>query len=202
MSALLEPGQMRIMLSWPRTRPQTAVDLDSHLFIPYTGCDIDTDGASDKDDKCHLHYGAIQSTAVDLGRVTTTLYHIYDGDNNDYVSLDRDHTIGATGITDPPPGYETITISKVRSGVYSYSVKNFEDKSSAIDDSESTNFRKSRAKVKLRYNDGSKVHRKTFHVPNDNGTLWRVFTFNKDASGPFTRLKTLEIEQTDGSAVY
>jgi hypothetical protein len=192
------------MLSWPRTRPQTAVDLDSHLFIPYTGCDIDTDGASDKDDKCHLHYGAIQSTAVDLGRVTTTLYHIYDGDNNDYVSLDRDHTIGATGITDPPPGYETITISKVRSGTYSFSVHNYTDKFGNTD-ARKTNFKKSRARVRVYYNDGTIIHRRRFSVPNDNGTLWSVFTFNKDSSAGrgsgFTRTKKMSYK-TSGGAVY
>jgi len=188
---------MIIVLTWPETDPATGVDFDSHLFIPYTNCVLGADNDSGPNGKCHLWFktssGGDGST-INYSGQSTADYHIYDNDLGDYVTLDQDGRVA--------PGFETITISKVRSGVYSYSVKNFEDKSSAIDDSESTNFRKSRAKVKLRYNDGSKVHRKTFHVPNDNGTLWRVFTFDKDASGPFTRLKTLEIEQGDGSAIY
>ena len=105
------------------------------------------------------------------------------------------------------PGRETMTISKVRSGVYSYSVKNFEDKSSAIDDSESTNFRKSRAKVKVLYcsaepceTTSPTFYRKKFHVPNDNGTLWRVFTFDSSRSGSgFTRVDNMTYENTAGN---
>ena len=182
----LDPGWMRIVLTWPKTSPVD--DFDSHLFIPYTNCVLGADNDSGPNGKCHLWFktssGGDGST-IDYSGEATADYHVYDDDINDFVTLDEDGRLA--------PGFETITISKVRSGVYSYSVKNFEDKSKDIDDSESTNLRKSRAKVKLRYNDGSKVHRKKFHVPNDNGTLWRVFTFDKDASGPFTRVKEMTI---------
>ncbi|MCH2288025.1 MAG: hypothetical protein MK481_11305, partial [SAR324 cluster bacterium] len=132
--------------------------------------------------------------------ISTVDYHVYDNDTSDYVTLDWDDR-DATG-------RETMTISKVRSGVYSYSVHNHEHRGYDIDDTESTYFKKSRARVKVLYcaaapceTSSPTFYRKKFHVPNDNGTLWRVFTFDKDASGPFTRVKTLSI-QSDETSVF
>ena len=34
--------------------------------------------------------------------------------------------------------------------------------------------------VKVYYNEGTCCTKKKYYVPNDNGTLWGVFTFNKD----------------------
>ncbi|MEC7887935.1 MAG: hypothetical protein VYA44_08780, partial [SAR324 cluster bacterium] len=79
-----------------------------------------------------------------------------------------------------PPGDETITIDKVRSGTYKFSVHNYTDDAYNTD-AKKTNFKNSKAKVKVYYNDGGTCcTKKKYYVPNDNGTLWYVFTFNKD----------------------
>ena len=190
LSSELDPGMMRIILRWPETSPATGDDLDSHLEIPYLTPRVsgtDCDGGSDKDDKCHLWFRTNQDSAATYTGVSTTDYHNYTDivSSGDWVTLDRDER--------DAPGFEVVTISKVRSGTYSYSVHNHQDRTAAIGDAESKILKKSRAKVRVFYNDGSKLWRKRFNVPNDNGTLWRVFTFDKDASGPFTRMKDMEI---------
>ena len=78
-----------------------------------------------------------------------------------------------------PPGDETNTISKIRSGTYIYQVHNWTDKD-ADTAARKTNLKNSNAKVKVYYNDGTCCTKKRYYVPNDNGTLWGVFTFNKD----------------------
>ena len=96
--------------------------------------------------------------------------------SGDTVTLDKDDkpSVGS------PPGDETITINKVRSGTYKFSVHNYTD--DAYDtDAKKTNFKNSKAKVKVYYNDGGTCcTKKKYYVPNDNGTLWGVFTFNGD----------------------
>jgi hypothetical protein len=77
-----------------------------------------------------------------------------------------------------PPGDETNTISKVRSGTYYYQVHNYTDGGGG--GSSVTNFKNSKAMVKVYYNEGTCCTKKKYYVPNDNGTLWGVFTFNKD----------------------
>ncbi len=94
---------------------------------------------------------------------------------SDTVKLDKDDDEDSA-----PPGDETITISKVRSGTYKFSVHNYTDDAYNTD-AKKTNFKNSKAKVKVYYNDGGTCcTKKKFYVPNDNGTLWNVFTFNKD----------------------
>ena len=196
MSEILNPGEMRIILKWPKTNPVTAIDLDSHLYIPIIDIDSsrggDCDGDANKDDKCHLYYNTNQNAPpASYNGVTTYDYHIYGtGDN---VTLDKDATSS--------PGDETITISKVRSGTYSFSIHNLTD----YDNRSITNLRQSGAKVKVIYcpvgADCSKeesVVRKKFHAPNKNGTLWRVFTFNSSDSGGsgFTRVRTMTYQNT------
>ena len=87
---------MRIVLSWPTG--STASDLDLHLTIP--------DNASSRYlifySKKKFYYATNSSTCS--GR-----------DSRDNVTLDRDDQNGA-------PGTETITINKIRSGIYRYSV--------------------------------------------------------------------------------
>jgi hypothetical protein len=80
---------------------------------------------------------------------------------SDNVTLDLDD--------ETDPGTETITITKVRSGTYSYSVVDYYRVSSAS----STVLSKSGASVKVYYNNTTT----TFNVPNSAGGLWRVFTF-------------------------
>ena len=193
---VLRLGEMSIMLSWPKTNPQTGTDLDAHLYIPIIDIDAsrtDASGACDGDanagDKCHLNYRTNQATDAVYDGATTDDYHIYGtGDN---VTLDRDHSTSSSIAS--PPGYETITISKVRSGTYSFSVHNLTDKNSTSSD----NLSKSRAKVKVFYNKEGTLIEKRFHPPNDNGTLWRVFTFSSSDSGSgFIRVRTMIYEDT------
>jgi hypothetical protein len=207
MSDFLNEGEMRIILRWPKTNPVTAIDLDSHLYIPLididsprnsdTGDNMSCDGNADADDKCHLNYRTIYPGASYI--IYTDI--VSTGDN---VTLDKDHNKNSS--PKPPPGDETITISKVRSGTYSYSVHNYTDS----DNRSITNLGQSRAKVKVFYcpvgtdcNCNScpaagNLVKKKFHVPNKNGTLWRVFTFNSSDSGGsgFTRVRTMIYESS------
>ena len=188
LSPTLNEGEMRIVLKWPKTNPVTARDLDSHLLIP------------NKDDNGTVHL----SRNTNVGGVYANDYYIYGA--NDNVSLDKDHKASST--PGSPPGDETMTITKVRSGTYSYSVHNYSDRA-ANTDAKKTNFSKSRAKVKVFYcpvgsdcNNESSVVRKRFHVPSDNGTLWKVFTFSTSGSGHgFTRKNEMIYEDT-ASDIY
>ena len=90
------------------------------------------------------------------------------------VTLDKDDKVS----TGAPPGDETNTISKIRSGTYYYQVHNYTDNGGG--GNSVTNLKNSKAKVKVYYNEGTCCTKKQYYVPNDNGTLWGVFTFNKD----------------------
>ena len=179
LSSQLNEGEMRIMLKWPKTDPVTAIDLDAHLSHP----DNDSNG------KFHLYYNLNTCGCFDQGGD----YLVYGAGDNVTLDWDDDHTTA-------PPGKETITIlsgaaTKVRSGTFSYSVHNFTDKDNSTANYK-TNLSKSSAKVKVFYNDEGTLVRKRFHVPNDNGTLWRVFTFDSSGSGSgFTRVQTMTYEK-------
>jgi hypothetical protein len=165
---------MRIILRWPKTNPVTAIDLDAHLSIP----DNDSTGTF------HLWNGA--QSGKD--------YYIYGA--NDNVTIDKDHNRG----TGSPPGDETITITKVRSGTYSFSVHNYTDMDNDTNDccpNYKTNLLRSNAKVKVFYNDEGTLVRERFYAPNREGTLWRVFTFDSSGSGSgFTRVDNMSYENT------
>ena len=172
------------MVSWPKTNPQTVTDLDSHLRIP--------DNASSTN---HIMYKVKYRTYY-----YATDNHTCDSCSSDQLSdnvtIDRD--------TKTPPGDETVTISKVRSGTYSFSVHNITDRDNSTDNYRK-NLRQSGAKVKVIYcpvgadcSNQESVIRKKLHTPNANGTLWRVFTFNSsDSSGSgFTRVRDMTYEET------
>ena len=193
----LNEGEMSILLKWRKTNPVTAKDLDAHLYIPIIDIDAsrnsDCDGDADAGDKCHLNYRTNPS-GFD--------YHIYGtGDN---VTLDKDHNSSDSNPV-APPGDETMTITKVRSGTYSYSVHNYTDKdnnSGGCCPNYKTNFSKSKATVRVFYEKEGGVVRKRYSVPNDNGTLWRVFTFNSGDSGSgFTEVRTM-IYENNRANVY
>ena len=133
------------MLRWPITNPVTAVDLDSHLSIPNR----------DDNGTVHIYYGMQSGND----------YYIYV-DANDNVSLDKDHSMESSPT--PPPGDETITITKIRSGTYRYSVHNYTDREASTS-SPSDNLSKSGVKVKVFYNKEGTLVRKRFYVPNANG---------------------------------
>ena len=204
LSAWLNIGEMRIILRWPKTNPVTAQDLDSHLQIPYLTPRIagtECDGDSDKTDKCHLSRYTTQAAnnATSVTGVSTRDYHQYTDivSSGDYVTLDKDHNTN----NGSPPGDETMTITKVRSGTYSYSVHNSTDRDNDTAKYK-TNFSKSSAKVKVFYNRDGTLVKKRFYVPNDNGTLWRVFTFDSSRSGSgFDRVKEMTYED-DPARIY
>ena len=189
----LNEGEMSIILRWPKTNPVTATDLDSHLSIP------------NKDDNGTVHLSRNTNVVVSGSICYKCDYYIYGA--NDNVTLDKDHKQS----TGAPPGDETMTISKVRSGTYSFSVHNTSDSDNDTLNYK-TNFSKSRAKVKVFYcpwgqpvpycNIEGSVVRKRFHAPSDNGTLWKVFTFSTSGSGHgFTRKNEMSYEDT-ASDIY
>ena len=195
LSPTLNEGEMRIVLKWPKTNPVTARDLDSHLSIP------------NKDDNGTVHLSRDTNVVVSGSTCYSCDYYIYGA--NDNVTLEKDHNISSTPSS--PPGDETMLITKVRSGTYSYSVYNYKDRE-ASSSSPSDNISKSRAKVKVFYcpwgqpvpycNIEGSVVRKRFHAPSDNGTLWLVFTFSTSGSGHgFTRKNEMSYEDT-ASDIY
>jgi len=174
---------MRIMLRWPKTNPVTAIDLDSHLSIP------------NKDDNgtVHIWYGTNNGGEFND-------YYVYGANDNVTLDKDHNHNPSASGPA-APPGDETITITKIRSGTYRYSVHNYTARAASTS-SPSDNISKSGVKVKVFYNKEGTLVRKRFYVPNDNGTLWSVFTFNSSGSGSgFTRDRDMTYE-TDNTNIY
>ncbi|MBT7811424.1 MAG: hypothetical protein HN550_08895 [Deltaproteobacteria bacterium] len=179
LSATMNEGEMRIILRWPKTNPVTGKDLDSHLSIP------------NKDDNgtVHIWYG------TNAGGVSANDYYVYGA--NDNVTLDKDHNDDSSPAS--PPGDETITITKVRSGTYSYSVHNYTEKLRSTS-SPADNLSKSNAKVEVIYNKEGTLVRKRFYAPSDNGTLWGVFTFDSSGSGDgFTRVDNMSYEATNSN---
>ena len=179
LSATMNEGEMRIILRWPKTNPVTGKDLDSHLSIP------------NKDDNgtVHIWYG------TNAGGVSANDYYVYGA--NDNVTLDKDHNELSSPAS--PPGDETITITNVRSGTYSYSVHNYTEKLRSTS-SPADNLSKSNAKVEVIYNKEGTLVRKRFYAPSDNGTLWGVFTFDSSGSGDgFTRVDNMSYEATNSN---
>ena len=84
---------------------------------------------------------------------------------------------------DGAPGTETITITKVRSGTYRYSVQDYSNR--GLTSPSPDNLSKSGTTVTVYFNDTVT----TYNVPNDNGSLWTVFTF--DNSSGFNAINQL-----------
>jgi hypothetical protein len=172
MSEELSSGSMRFVLSWPTG--STGDDLDSHLTGP--------DNASGR---FHVYHP------------TSNLKFYYATGNNacsscssdqlsDNVTLDLDDQDG-------PPGTETITITKVRSGTYRYSVFDY-DNGAGTPNASSTKLSTSKALVKVYYNNTTT----TYSVPQDAaGTLWTVFTFT--TSGGLVEVGTMGHQTNDGT---
>jgi hypothetical protein len=181
LSTKLNEGEMRIMLKWPKTDPVTGVDLDAHFSIP-----------DNSNGTYHIYFDTVSGD--------NHKYYVYGAGDN--VTLDYDDDNSSTRPS--PPGKETISIlsgaaTKVRSGTFSYSVHNYNDKDNDTANYK-TNFSKSRAKVRVFYNDQGTLVKKRFNVPNDNGTLWRVFTFDSSGAGSgFTRVQEMTYENTSAN---
>ena len=163
---------MRIVLHWDNLTNNVVSILDSNLTGP--------DNASGRFHiywNASLYYGVGNAGAVDNYYYCTDNYTstgCTTEEASDNVSLDKDDYDG-------PPGTETITISKVRSGTYRYSVQDYSNKGlTSID-----NLSKSGTTVTVYFNDIAT----TYNVPNDNGSLWTVFTF--DNSSGFNAINQL-----------
>ena len=162
MSEELSSGNMRIVLSWPTG--STARDLDTHLHIP--------DNASGQ---YHIYF------SKKVFYYATNSSSCSGCDSSDNATLDRDKGTA--------PGTETITITQVRSGTYSYSVHDFTNRGT----SSSTKLAQSGASVNVYYNNTTT----TYNVPNSAGTLWRAFTFT--TSGGLSATNTMTHQSTPGS---
>ena len=156
----LSSGTMRIVLHWAAN--SGVVILDSHLTGPdnntgrfhmyYNASAYFITGGSYQDpDNFYYHTNAYQCNSCTTSQAS------------DNVSLDRDDMDGA-------PGTETITITKVRSGTYRYSVHDYTNR----DNSSSTKLAESGTTVNVFYNN-TQI---TYNVPNSAGNLWEVFTFD------------------------
>ena len=135
------------------------------------------------------------STAIDLDSHlsipdnSSNSYHIYYNNikyvysASDNVTLDRDERYA--------PGTETVSITAVRSGNYSYSVHDYKYRTVTSPD----NISKSGATVKVYYNSTTT----TYNAPNSAGSLWTVFTFT--SSGGLVEVGTMS-DQSSASSVY
>ena len=171
-STTLASGAMRIVLSWPTG--STAIDLDSHLQIP--------DNASSNK---HIYYPTANKTFY-YATNTNTCGSCSSSQLSDNVTLDRDDDEATA-----PPGTETISITAVRSGNYSYSVHDFTYRGVTGPD----NISKSGATVKVYYNSTTT----TYNAPNSAGSLWSVFSFT--SSGGLVEVGTMS-DQSSEANVY
>jgi hypothetical protein len=170
-STELSSGTMRIVVHWDDLNNNVVKILDSHLTGP--------DNASGR---FHIYWNA--SSYYGVGNASALDNYYYCTDNytstgctteeaSDNVTLDKDDI--------DPPGTETITISKVRSGTYRYSVHDYSNRLLTSPD----NLSKSGTTVTVYFNNTGT----TYNVPNDNGSLWTVFTF--DNSSGFNAINQL-----------
>ena len=160
---------MRIVLSWPTG--STAVDLDSHITGP--------DNASGRfhvfyDSKKKFYYAKNDYTCSGCSA----------SQMSDNVTLDRDE--------EEAPGTETVSITAVRSGNYSYSVHDFLNK----DETSIRKLGRSRASVTIYYNELSN-NKTVYNVQKGGGNLWTVFTFT--TSGGLTEVGTMSYQTTPAS---
>ena len=157
-SESLNSESMRIVVHW--AADSVAVILDSHL----TGPDNNTG-------RFHIYWNTSTAVTGNYRHPDNFYYHTNAYQCNscttaqasDNVSLDRDDMDGA-------PGTETITITKVRSGTYRYSVHDYTNRNN----SSSTKLAESGTTVNVFYNNTQT----TYNVPNSAGNLWEVFTFD------------------------
>ena len=143
---LASTEMMRIILSWPSD--STGHDLDSHILIP--------DNSSNP---FHLNY--LDNIG---GRGKGGDYFVYGAGDNTTLDLDD---------SDGSPGTETITITNVKSGNYSYSVHDFTN-GYTNDNASSDNLTNSSATVSVYYKSSTPT---IYTPPKGVGTHWTVFTF-------------------------
>ena len=169
-STTLDPGAMRIVLSW-----KTTDDLDSHLTAPDN---LSGQGHSNAaHEKFHLYYPpASNKFYYATNDFSCSGCSVSQMSDNVTLDLDSQEGIGTCDECGP----ETTTISAIRSGTYSYYVHNYNEAGE-----NNLKLAASAASVKVYYNDNVT----TFNVPNSAADLWYVFDF--DNSSGFTAINTM-----------
>ncbi len=127
-------------------------------------------GSSPSDLDSHMTYtpqGSSSTQHIYYG------YKNYYGSNGHEISLDVDDTSSY--------GPETVTVSNIQNGVYTYYIHNFSGGSSALANSGAT--------IKI-YLGGSTTPTYTLYVPSGYGLYWNVFTYNS-VTGEFTITNTI-----------
>ncbi|MDC0230135.1 carboxypeptidase-like regulatory domain-containing protein, partial [Deltaproteobacteria bacterium] len=169
-STTLDPGAMRIVLSW-----KTTDDLDSHLTGPDNLSGQGHSNASHE--QFHLYYPPA-SNKFYYATNDFSCSGCSANQMSDNVTLDLDSFKGIGSCNTCGP--ETTTISAVRGGTYSYYVHNYREAGQ-----NNLKLAASAASVKVYYNDNVT----TFNVPNSAADLWYVFDF--DNSSGFTAINTM-----------
>ena len=158
-SETLDSESLRIVVHW--AADSGVVILDSHIT-----------GPDNSSGRFHIYWNA--STALTRHQDPDNYYYYTDAyqcnsctaaQASDNVTLDRDDMDGA-------PGTETITITKIHSGIYRYSVQDYSNRNS----DSSRKLADSGTTVTAYYNNTEIP----FSLPNSAGNLWVVFTFNGD----------------------
>jgi hypothetical protein len=149
MSPQLNPGEVRIILTWGTT-PE---DLDSHLTGPKpSGSSANQTCATDTSTRFHLYFPCAEAS----------------GDGSPFpnaFTLDRDD-IDAVGP-------ETVTILSPIEGTYRYCVHNYTNRDNTTDSRELSN---SGAQVRVFIGELDGLRSESFNIsPNILGTVWRVF---------------------------
>ena len=167
-SESLNSESLRIVVHW--AADSGVAILDSHI----TGPDNSSGrfhiywrasaavGASNKPDNFYYHINGYACSGCTPDPSSFTAEQASDN-----VTLDRDDMDGA-------PGTETITITKIRSGIYRYSVQDYSNRNS----NSSRKLADSGTTVTAYYNNTEIP----FSLPNSAGNLWVVFTFNGETS--------------------
>ena len=174
-SESLNPESLRIVLNWAANRGVRI--LDSHI----TGPDNVTgrfhvywnasDAVGDWDDKDNFYYHINGYACTGCNPDPSSFTAEQASDN---VTLDRDDMDGA-------PGTETITVTKIRSGTYRYSVQNYSNIVNTRTSCSDRALADSGTTVTAYYNNNEIP----FSLPNSAGNLWVVFTFDGE-TGVFT----------------
>ena len=156
-STTLDPGAMRIVLSW-----KTTDDLDSHLTAPDN---LSGQGHSNAvNQQFHLYY---EDTPFYYATNNFSCSGCSANQMSDNVTLDLDNTKGIGSCNSCGP--ETLTISAVRGGTYRYYVHNYDEAGK-----NNLKLAASEASVNAYYNDTVT----TFNVPYSSADLWHVFDFD------------------------
>jgi len=178
-STNIDIGTMRIVLHWDNLTTNVATNvvniLDSHLTGP------DNIALDNSTGRFHIYWNTTwefyyATNAYTCGSCT-------ESQKTDNVTLDNDDDDGA-------PGTETITINKVRSGTYRYSVHDYSNRGLPAPD----NLSKSGTTVKVYYNNTVTK----YNVPNSAGSLWTVFTLD-GSSKVVTTVNSMSFQTTSSS---